>query len=155
MLHYVQWGTLSTTSSRTEGTTLNDAFGNPTSVADVGGIPYLYASALDASFVDIDAVRQMNVSIAISEAALINEDGSMNVTACKIGSGLYNDPENPPCARLVITGTIFRPATNSSEEIEAKAALFSRHPSFAKYTNDHNFFVARLSIKALWLIVRF
>ena len=47
------WGTLSTTSTRSNGSQVGDAFGNPYSFADVGGVPYIYASNLDASAIDL------------------------------------------------------------------------------------------------------
>ena len=36
-------------------------------------------------------------------------------------------PENPPCARLVLSGAVVK-VTDASEEASAKAALFARHP---------------------------
>jgi len=155
MVASIQWGALVTTSTRnaTEGTSIGDAFGNPNSIADVGGVPYIYASALDASFVDI-AAGNTRVSFALSEAALRNTDGSANVTACKIGAGL-GDPENPPCARLVLSGIITKVANGSPEETTAKAALFARHTSFKHYPSDHSFFVAKITLDNLWLIAAY
>jgi hypothetical protein len=152
MISYIQWGTLVTASSRTEGVQKGDAFGNTNSIADVNGVPYIYGSDMDASFVDIDARPDMNVSFALSEASLVNDDGSANITDCKIGYSEYSDPENPPCARLVLTGTVSKPAVNSSEDIQAKKALFSRHPSFKNMPSDHGFFVAKININGIWLI---
>lgn len=125
------------------------AFGNPNSIADLDGVPYIYASNEDSSFVDIALNKR--VSFALSEAALTTKDGSANITACKIGVG-FGDPQNPPCARLVFSGNISQPAVGSAEEVKAKAALFARHPSFKHFPKDHNFFVAKLNIDGLWLI---
>merc|ERR1712113_570143 len=61
------------------------------------------------------------------------------------------DPENPPCARLVLSGDIIK-VTNTSEEKEAKASLFARHPSFKLYPPGHSFFVAKMVIDEIWLI---
>ena len=126
------------------------AFGNPNSIADVDGVPYIYASNEDSSFVDI-ALGNKRVSFALSEAALIDRDGSANISVCKIGVG-FGDPQNPPCARLVLSGNISQPVVGSAEEIQAKAALFARHPSFKNFPKDHHFFVAKLNIDGLWLI---
>merc|ERR1711865_347218 len=68
-----------------------------------------------------------------------------------IGS-TYGDPENPPCARLVLSGNFVRLAANSSEEATAKAALFERHPSFANFPPDHGFFAAKVDLDGIWLI---
>ena len=53
MVGNLQWGVLSTTSTRSAGTTVGAPFGNPYSFADVDGVPYFYASGLDASMVDL------------------------------------------------------------------------------------------------------
>mgnify|MGYP004401279311 FL=1 len=52
MAHKLVWGTLSTTSARSDGTTPGTAFGNPYSFADVAGVPYIYASDMDGSMID-------------------------------------------------------------------------------------------------------
>merc|ERR1711924_313505 len=68
-----------------------------------------------------------------------------------IGTSL-GDPENPPCARLVLTGTMSKLAAASDEQGAAMAALLKKHPSFAMYPKDHGFYVAKMDIEALWLI---
>jgi len=89
------------------------------------------------------------VSLALSEASLLGT--KLARPECTIGAGL-GDPENPPCARLVLSGELVRVASNSTEEKTANAALFKKHPSFAKYPKDHAFFTARLKIDGVWLI---
>ena len=49
MAKTLTWGVLSTISTRNDGATVGDAFGNPNSFADVDGVPYLYAADMDAS----------------------------------------------------------------------------------------------------------
>lgn len=142
-----------TTSNRTHGAHLGDAFGNPNSIADVNGQPYIYASALDASFVDI--ISNPRVSFAMSQATLQDPDGTSNISACRIGAGPYSDPENPPCGRLVLSGIISQLAAGSPEEASAKAALFARHPSFKNYPSGHDFFVAKLAVDGIWLIAEY
>lgn len=146
----VSWGALVTTSNRTEASHPGDAFGNPNSFADVGGVPYIYASSFDASFVDT-AGDNKRVSLTISEAALVDAKGVANLTACRVGDG-FGDPENPPCARLVLSGVVSAPPVGTAEEVAAKAALFERHPSFAKYPTGHDFFVAKITIDGIWMI---
>ena len=71
------WGALSTISTRVNGSTPGDAFGNPYSFADVKGVPYIYASDLDASMIDIFTAPGANpvASLALSEATLPNTGG--------------------------------------------------------------------------------
>lgn len=153
MVQNLNYGVLSTTSARSEASTVGDPFGNPYSFADSEGIPYFYASDLDASMVDIFTASEPStrVSFAMSEAQLT---GKASVKACEIGGLLnpFGDPENPPCARLVLSGNFVRLAANSTEEATAKAALFERHPSFANFPSDHGFFAAKLEIDGIWLI---
>ena len=147
MAKSLNWGVLSSTSARTVGTTPGDAFGNPYAFADVGGNPYFYASDLDSSAVDLKVNSRM--TMALSEATLGGTDAA--VKACTIGQG-FGDAENPPCARLVISGDFVRLAANTTEAQSAKAALFDRHPSFANFPSDHGFFVGKLDIDAIWFI---
>merc|ERR1711862_377302 len=88
------------------------------------------------------------VSWTLSEAQL---SGTKVVKACTIGAPL-GDPENPPCARLVLTGNVVKLGVNTTEEVTAKAALFQRHPSFANYPPGHDFFVAKMEITDIWFI---
>jgi len=151
MVSNLAWGVLSTISTRSQGSTIGAPFGNPYSFADVNGVPYMYASDLDASMVDLFVgSRNTTASFAMSEAALPGPP----LRNCKIGTFL-GDPENPPCARLVLSGTVSKVAAGSDEESTAKQSLYSRHPSFANYPAGHDFFVAKLNITGIWLINMF
>jgi len=92
------------------------AFGNPYSFVDGGcanstGTAYFYASSMDQSMIDIEA--NTAVSFALSEA-LFNNDPRLEQKACVVGAS--GDPENPPCARSVMSGT-FRKVEDSSDEV--------------------------------------
>ena len=154
MVRNLTWGVLSTISTRSEGTNVSSPFGNPYSFADVEGVPYLYAAGMDASMIDLftGAGAKPRASLALSQAVEMTPNGSAAVPACRIGEGTFGDPENPPCARLVLTGTVTKVAKGSAEEGRANKALFKRHPSFVKMPKDHGFYTARLSIDGLWLI---
>ena len=78
------------------------------------GTPYFYVSPLDTSMIDIAA--NTATSITISEE-MINSDCSTQKV----------DPESPLCARLTLTGHMI-PVPTASEQAQARAALFSRHP---------------------------
>merc|ERR1719313_989962 len=153
MVSSLVWGVLSTTSTRAEGTSAGDSFGNPYSFADVGGVPYFYASGLDASMIDLFGSKSTSTraSLSLSEAALGGSKSFVWREKCKIGTTL-GDPENPPCTRLVLTGTMSKVEPSSDEEGVARAALFKKHPSFAMYPKDHGFYVAKMDIETLWLI---
>jgi len=153
MVRSLDWGVLSTVSTRSEGTRVGDAFGNPNSFVDGGsGVPYFYVSDMDASMIDAFGAKDANprVSLALSEAELTGTEAAR--PDCVIGASTFGDPENPPCARLVLSGQLSRVKAGSHEEEAAKAALFKRHPSFEKYPDDHHFYVAKLNVDGIWLI---
>jgi len=154
MAKTLNWGVLSTVSTRTDATAVGAPFGNPYSFADVAGQPYFFASLLDASMTDLFGASTANAraTFALSEASLTGK--AVRTQSCKIGTFL-GDPENPPCARLVLSGTMSKLAANSTEEVAAKAALVARHPSFASYPPSHDFFVAKLALDGIWLIDMF
>lgn len=154
MTSNIEWGVLSTTSSRNESTAVGEAFGNPYSFADADtGVPYFYASDLDASMIDLFTAANPNprATLAISEASLHNASASATQAACKIGAG-YGDPENPPCARLVLSGKMVKLEGGSPEDKIARASLFKRHPSFKLFPPGHSFYAAKLVVDGVWLI---
>lgn len=146
IVHNSTWGTLSTISTRKglEGR----PFGNPNSIADgptgaSTGVPYFYVSGMDQSMIDI--AKDKGVSLTLSEAAL------PGFTSCAITSSGSGDPENPPCARLVISGS-FLNISGTEEAAIAERALFSRHPVMATWPSDHSWFFGKLDIADLWMI---
>jgi len=152
MAKSLTYGVLSTTSTRSYGTTIGTPFGNPYSFADVDGQLYMYASDLDASMIDVfigngSAAANRRATFALSQASYPDAI----LSNCKIG-GYLSDPENPLCARLVFSGNMSKVAESSDEETKAKAALFARHPSFKQYPPGHAFYVTKLSIDEIWLI---
>lgn len=151
MTSTLTWGVLSTTSARSYGTNVGDAFGNPYSFADVNGVPYFWASNLDASMIDLfsgGSKGSRQASFALSEAELSGTTSS--VPTCEIGSN-FSDPENPPCARLILTGTVLKVPENSSEAGMAMRALVSRHPSFANYSGL-GFYIAKMKLEEIFFI---
>ena len=154
MVSDMTWGYMSTISTRTNASTPGDAFGNPYSFADASnGVPYFYVSDLDASIVDMFSGpgAKPRASLALSEATLRMVNGSAQIAACEIGTPL-GDPENPPCARLVLSGTMVKLAADSAEGKTAHDALFARHPSFKHYPKDHAFYCTKLEVDGVWLI---
>ena len=148
----LDWGVLSTTSTRTEGTAVGDAFGNPYSFAEVGGVPYFYGSTLDASMTDAftGAGASPRASFSLSEAELSGDD---ELSSCRIGS-ILGDPENPPCARLVLSGALVN-VSGTPEGAAAWTALVAKHPSFADYPASHDFFVSKLDVDGIFFIDMF
>jgi len=151
MVNKLDWGVMSTISTRSEASQVGDAFGNPQSHADANnGVPYFFVSNLDASIVDVftGPSNSSRISFAVSEAQLTGDD---TVADCTVGDGA-GDPENPPCARLVLSGNFVEVDAKSEEGKLAKKALVARHPAFKFYPPGHDFFVAKLDLDGIWLL---
>jgi len=71
---------------------------------------------------------------------------------CRIGSR-NGDPENPPCARLVLSGPWVQLATGTDEQVAALAALFAKHPSFP--SEPHDFFVGKIDVDSIWILDKY
>lgn len=160
MTNSVPWGILSTISSRfsLDPTTQRlispnsggdpVPFGNVFSFADApcgesSSDLYLYMTSMDQSSIDLESHQA--VSLAISEANLNCGDDA--IAACSVAD---NDPMNPPCARLIITGTL-EILDGESGDI-AKTALFSKHPTMGTWPKGHGFYAAKMVIQDLWFI---
>jgi len=144
--HNLTWGVLATSSSI--DSLVGGPFANPYSFADgttdaSTGVPYFYLSLLDQSAQDVFVGGNTMVSLGLTE----QEVGGFR--ACSIDKG--GDPENPPCARLVLNGN-FLNISGTDEEATAQEALFSRHPSMEDWPSDHSWFFAKIDISYIWLI---
>mmetsp|Transcript_10269 Transcript_10269/g.16544 ORF Transcript_10269/g.16544 Transcript_10269/m.16544 type:complete len:361 (-) Transcript_10269:70-1152(-) len=157
MVHTLNWGVLSSTSSRLEDEksgTKNHAFGNIISFVDghcgAGtGTPYFYGSEMDQSY--IDAKDNNMVSLALSEAALPSVCGiDAAVEDCAVPS--MGDPENPMCARLTLTGRLVNLEKESEEYAQAKKAIFDRHKVMKQWPGDHGWVISKLVIEDIWFI---
>jgi len=150
------WGVLSTTSARSQASSVGAPFGNPYSFADGStGTPYFYASDMDASMIDLfqgngSAKPNTWASLALTEATLGGTSDSQQ--QCEIGVTTLSDPETPTCARLVLSGNLVKLAVNSTEDKSARAALYAKHPSFVNYPPGHDFFIAKMVVADVWLI---
>ena len=169
MVHSLDWGVLSTISSRfTDHHPV--PFGNIYSFVDgtcdnSTGIPYIYGTYMDQSFQD--SLSNTAVSFTLSEASLASvcysggAGGSNLLPACKISRNGYGDPENPPCARLTLTGILTVVAESKNKDMEdeihsefdfAQKALFQRHFAMEEWPRNHKWVIAKIEIQDIWLI---
>ena len=101
MVSTITWGTLTTSSTRSSGTNLGTAFGNPYSIADVGGVPYVYASGLDASATDLFGMPSSSplCTLTLSQATMQHANGTAVFSACGAPlPALKRDPRMFLCA---------------------------------------------------------
>mmetsp|Transcript_28995 Transcript_28995/g.42993 ORF Transcript_28995/g.42993 Transcript_28995/m.42993 type:complete len:234 (+) Transcript_28995:176-877(+) len=164
MVHSLDWGVLSTISTRLGFNGANEVvqtnkpeqpvpFGNIYSFVDgtcdnSTGTPYIYGTYMGQSFADTCASAA--VSLTLSEA-MTPACGGNDQDSCKISNGGYGDPQNPVCARLVLSG-ILQVVTDVTELDFAKKSLFQRHSSMSDWPRDHSWNVGKIDIKDIWLI---
>jgi Pyridoxamine 5'-phosphate oxidase len=153
MVHSIDWGVLSTISTRFQDQPGVLPFGNIYSFVDgpcdnATGIPYIYGTYMDQSFQD--SRSNAAVSLTLSEASMASVCGGYNLASCKIHD--YGDPENPVCARLTLTGQLMVLEEDSDEYGLAQQALFQRHFSMKDWPHNHNWVVAKIEVQDIWLI---
>ena len=150
MVHSLDWGVLSTISSRFPDRAAPVPFGNIYSFVDgtcdnSTGIPYLYGTYMDQSFQD--SLQNSAVSLTLSEASLPSVCGGSNLPACQNSNHGFGDPENPPCARLTLTGVLsVIPEDEEYDEFDfARTALFQRHSAMQDWPRNHQWVIAKIS----------
>jgi hypothetical protein len=172
MVHSLDWGVVSTISTRLvntpEGLMRTSAdesisskpvpFGNIYSFVDGScnnstGTPYLYGTYLDQTFVDFQ--NNDAVSLSLSEASLSSVCGGEALESCKISHDGFGDPENPVCARLVLSGVLVVLSKDDAEYNFAKSAIFKRHESMEEWPKNHDWVVAKIDVQDIWLIDSF
>mmetsp|Transcript_8457 Transcript_8457/g.21742 ORF Transcript_8457/g.21742 Transcript_8457/m.21742 type:complete len:196 (-) Transcript_8457:198-785(-) len=147
MVSNMTWGVISTTS--TMSTIQGMAFGNPTSYAALDdGTPVFCVSGLDQSIIDLQSDSRMSLTMSRASA----DDG---FSACAATAG--GDPENPPCSRVVLSGTFDN--VTDDETSKAVAALNATHPAMDSWgcfggdqPSGHDFYLAKLTLSQVWLI---
>ena len=65
------------------------------------------------------------------------------------------DAQDPPCGRVILTGTYSRLEDNSEEAEFAKTALFEKHPGMAYWPVDHGFYFAKMNVEYVTLLASF
>mmetsp|Transcript_29129 Transcript_29129/g.93209 ORF Transcript_29129/g.93209 Transcript_29129/m.93209 type:complete len:96 (-) Transcript_29129:71-358(-) len=61
------------------------------------------------------------------------------------------DPEDPPCARCVLSGD-FEKLTDEDEIAFAKEGLFAKHPKMRTWPESHDFYFGKIVPTSIWLI---
>ncbi|CAH0558671.1 unnamed protein product [Brassicogethes aeneus] len=101
-------------------------------MAETGtGIPYLYMTDMDVSGKDVKINNKVTIMASLAEE-----------NYCSLKNF---DPQDPRCAKVMITGKIIK--VNDKIEYEfGKKALFDKHPSMKSWPIDHKFYVAKIDI---------
>ena len=65
------------------------------------------------------------------------------------------DPQDPPCPRLILTGSIEKIPEESPEFALARLYLFTRHPSMINWPSGHLFYFAKMNLQNILLLANF
>ena len=65
------------------------------------------------------------------------------------------DPQDPPCPRLIVSGTAEKIPKDTAEYFFAKTALFTRHPNMIDYPDGHKFYFAKMNIQHVCLLAAY
>ncbi len=77
---------------------------------------------------------------------------SLSAAALNLCPAVVLDPENPLCARLVVSGK-FVSVLDAQELAFAQTALFERHPTMKNWPADHSWGVYKIvDFREIWLI---
>ncbi|EEZ99047.1 protein CREG1 [Tribolium castaneum] len=99
------------------------------------GIPYLYMTDLDVSGQDINKDNRCTIMASLAESDYCKQKDF--------------DPQDPRCAKLIITGKMLKIDKSSPEYQFGQDALFSKHPSMKWWPKDHDFYVSKVDIEQI------
>ncbi|XP_045118753.1 protein CREG1-like isoform X2 [Portunus trituberculatus] len=141
VVHISEWGSVSTTS--TADPIKGYPFGNIMSISDgpvdrASGTPYAYITRMDLTGKDLLTDTRATLSISEAQSDYCQKHDL--------------DPEDPRCARILLTGNMVEVKNGTSEAEFAKAALFSRHPVMETWPADHNWIFVKLNIKHIYVL---
>ena len=139
------WGSIATINSREpmKGYPFSNviSFSDGDSAASSTGTPYFYVTDMDLSQIDINAKNQMCLSMTLAEGDYCSKTGY--------------DPQDPPCPRLILTGSTEKIPKGSPEYAKAKLFLFSRHPRMATWPAWHFFYFTKMKLENIILLAQF
>jgi hypothetical protein len=76
---------------------------------------------------------------------------SVSMAAQGLCPPFIHDPEDPTCARVVLSGN-FTEIVDKEEAIFAQEALFERHPMMRYWPTDHDWKLSKIIIQEIWLL---
>ena len=133
------------------------------------GTPYFFVTDMEMSQQDLNENNQMSLSMTLAESEYCSLNGY--------------DPQDPPCPRLILTGSIgklsivivvmeaivrmflfflwisfffIEKIPEEDPEVDmARTSLFSRHPSMQYWPEGHGFYFAKMKIEHVILLASF
>lgn len=141
VVHISEWASVATIS--TADPIVGYPFANIVSVSDgpvneASGIPYIYITRMDLTGHDLLSDPRATISLSEAQSDYCHNAGY--------------DPEDPRCARVLLSGSIVEVKNGSAEAAFARTALFSRHPEMEFWPAGHHFFFAKLNISHIYVL---
>ncbi|XP_023344801.1 protein CREG1 isoform X2 [Eurytemora carolleeae] len=133
LCHHSDWLSMATISTR--GPLTGYPFASVFSFSD--GTKHK-SSGMDMSSKDLEKNPKASVTMSLAQGPFCKKHGL--------------DAEDPRCAHVVMAGEVVQVQPNSTEEIFAKEALFSRHPEMPEWPVDHGWYFAKLNISSIILL---
>ncbi|XP_045483032.1 protein CREG1 isoform X2 [Harmonia axyridis] len=99
------------------------------------GNVYLYMSDMELSQQDLEKDNRCTILASLAE-----------VGYCE--SKNY-DPQDPRCAKAIMSGRLVKVNNETSEYEFARNALLEKHPAMKSWPTDHGFFVSKLDIELI------
>ncbi|XP_019871608.1 protein CREG1 [Aethina tumida] len=99
------------------------------------GVPYLYMTDMDVSGKDVIANNKVTIMASLAEESY-----------CKTKNF---DPQDPRCAKVMMSGRLVKIPQSSEEYMFGKQALFDKHPSMKDWPTNHNFYVAKIDLEQI------
>ncbi|KAJ8934228.1 hypothetical protein NQ318_002086 [Aromia moschata] len=133
IMHYSDWLSMATISTQTSikgypFVSLKSVSDGPSTKST--GTPYLYMSPLDVLAVDLASDQRVSIMATLAQSDYCRTENF--------------DPQDPRCAKLLITGGYVKVNKSSSEYQFGLTALLDRHPSMKSWPTDHDFYVAKV-----------
>ncbi|KAJ8933740.1 hypothetical protein NQ314_013833 [Rhamnusium bicolor] len=94
------------------------------------GVPYLYMTEMDVSGHDLESDKRVTIMATLAQSDYCR---TQNL-----------DPQDPRCAKLIISGTYIKINKSSPEYQFGQDSLFDRHPTMKTWPTDHQFYVAKI-----------
>ena len=107
-------------------------------VGDSTGVPYIYLTPMELSAIDLSHNNKASLTMSMAQGEYCKENNY--------------DQQDPRCAHLILTGVIVKVEAESKEGVQAKEALFSRHPNMDSWPEDHDWFFCKLDIQNILLL---
>merc|ERR1712051_631759 len=118
IIHNSYWASMGTISAREP--MAGYPFTNPWDISDgtspdvSTGIPYMYFTDMEMSVIDLKADNRLSLSVTLDQGDYCREQGL--------------DAQDPPCGRVILTGTSVSLEKGSVEYEFAKESMFFKHP---------------------------